>query len=83
MSATATVVYEAGADDAAGGSSARGVESISRKENLQKIATSAGVEASDVSSFFVGFLESSFFVAWRFPAWAHACFCDDVMMMVT
>lgn len=49
VSATATVVYAAGADDASGGSSARGVESISRKENLQKIASSAGVEASDVS----------------------------------
>ena len=48
VSATATVVYAAGADDQSGGSSARGVESISRKENLQKIASSAGVEASDV-----------------------------------
>lgn len=50
MSATATVVYAPGADDASGGSSARGVESISKKENLQKIASSAGVEASDVSN---------------------------------
>lgn len=49
VTATATVVYEAGADDASGGSSARGVDSVSRKENLQKIATSAGVEGSDVS----------------------------------
>lgn len=45
------MVYEAGADDASGGSSARGVDSISQKENLQRVASSAGVEASDVSFF--------------------------------
>lgn len=48
VSATATVVYAGGAPDASGGSSARGVESISRKDNLQRVASSAGVEASDV-----------------------------------
>ncbi|CAN0303644.1 unnamed protein product [Ectocarpus sp. 12 AP-2014] len=47
--ATATVVYSPGADDDSGGSSARGVDSISNKENLQKIALAAGVEASDLT----------------------------------
>lgn len=51
VSATATVVYAADDDDSSGGRSARGVENISRKENLQTVATSAGVEATDVRSF--------------------------------
>lgn len=46
VKATATVVYSSGEDS--GGNSARGVDSISNKENLQKIASSAGVEGSDV-----------------------------------
>lgn len=52
VKATATVVFADGADDASGGSSARGVDSISNKENLQKVASSARVEASDVRHFF-------------------------------
>lgn len=55
IKATAKVVYEAGAEDASGGSSARGVDSISNKENLQKIASSAGVEASEVRLLFCTF----------------------------
>ena len=52
VTADATVVFTSGDDDSgstSGSSSARGVDNLSNKENFEKIATRAGVEASDVS----------------------------------
>ena len=49
VAATATITFADGDSSSSGENSARGVDSLSNKENFEKIATSAGVEGSAVS----------------------------------
>lgn len=57
VAATAKVTFSSG-DETSGRSSARGVDNLSNKENFERIATSAGVEGSDVSAASLFFFPS-------------------------